>query len=183
MVSFGGCSPVSPQEQSHDLYQRAHQSAAPAVHRGLTARKLGANTQTAYVRAVKQLTDFLGRSPASASAEDLRQFQLHLAEGGVGSPTLNAALTALRFITAAASGLSPVPASPASRPLWPAPEGRSGAIRAPRLPMAQGRPRRYPGTGSAGPGRGSCWERRSLARARAAGRPAPWRRAPASSTR
>ena len=63
----------------------------------MTARKLGEKTQSAYVRAVKQLADFLGRSPAGASAEDLRQFQLHLAESGVGSPTLNATLTALRF--------------------------------------------------------------------------------------
>jgi len=63
----------------------------------MTARKLGAKTQTAYVRAVKQLAEFLGRSPASASPEDLRQFQLHLATSGVGSPTLNGTLTALRF--------------------------------------------------------------------------------------
>ena len=48
----------------------------------MTARKLGDKTQTAYVRAVKQLADFLGRSPASADAEDLRRFQLHLGACG-----------------------------------------------------------------------------------------------------
>jgi site-specific recombinase XerD len=63
----------------------------------MTARRLGEKTQTAYVRAVKQLGDFLGRSPASADAEDLRRFQLHLVTSGVGSPTVNAMLTALRF--------------------------------------------------------------------------------------
>jgi site-specific recombinase XerD len=63
----------------------------------MTARKLGAKTQVQYIRAVKRLAEFLGRSPASASAEDLRRFQLHLAESGIGSPTLNATLTALRF--------------------------------------------------------------------------------------
>lgn len=48
----------------------------------MTARKLGAKTQVQYIRAVKRLAEFLGRSPASASAEDLRRFQLHLAESG-----------------------------------------------------------------------------------------------------
>ena len=63
----------------------------------MVARKLGAKTQIQYVRAVRQLADFLGRSPASADAEDLRRFQLHLVTSGVGSPTVNATLTALRF--------------------------------------------------------------------------------------
>ena len=63
----------------------------------MLARRLGAKTQIQYVRAVRQLADFLGRSPASADAEDLRRFQLHLVTSGIGSPTVNATLTALRF--------------------------------------------------------------------------------------
>jgi len=63
----------------------------------MTARKLGAKTQAHSIRAVKQLAEFLGRSPASASAEDLRRYQLELVERGIGSPALNSRLTALRF--------------------------------------------------------------------------------------
>ena len=41
----------------------------------MTVRKLGAATQRNYIRAVKALSEFLGRSPAAATAEDLRRFQ------------------------------------------------------------------------------------------------------------
>jgi integrase/recombinase XerD len=41
----------------------------------MTVRKLGAATQRTYIRAVTTLSEFLGRSPASATAEDLRRFQ------------------------------------------------------------------------------------------------------------
>jgi site-specific recombinase XerD len=60
-------------------------------------RKLSPKTQRNYIRAVKKLTQFLGRSPDTASAEDLRRFQLHLVEAGVSSITLNATITGLRF--------------------------------------------------------------------------------------
>ena len=63
----------------------------------MTMRKLSPKTQSGYIRAVKKLTQFLGRSPATASPEDLRHFQLHLVEGGVSSITLNATITGLRF--------------------------------------------------------------------------------------
>ncbi|MDQ2942745.1 MAG: site-specific integrase, partial [Candidatus Dormibacteraeota bacterium] len=46
---------------------------------------------------VKNLTIFLGRSPDTATAEDLRAFQLHMTETGVRPPTINATVTALRF--------------------------------------------------------------------------------------
>jgi integrase/recombinase XerD len=38
---------------------------------------------------VKNFTIFLGRSPDTASNEDLRRFQLHLNEKRVGAPTIN----------------------------------------------------------------------------------------------
>ncbi len=60
-------------------------------------RKLSAKTQKAYVRAVVNLTRFLGRSPDTASAEDLRRFQLRMVEQGVTSTTLNATITGLKF--------------------------------------------------------------------------------------
>jgi site-specific recombinase XerD len=63
-------------------------------------RKLSPQTQGAYIRAVIKFTRFLGRSPDTATAEDLRGYQLHLVETGVSSTMLNATITALRFFFA-----------------------------------------------------------------------------------
>ena len=60
-------------------------------------RKLSLRTQGAYVRAVEQLAKFLGRSPDTASAEDLRSYQLHLVDQGISPVSLNATLTGLKF--------------------------------------------------------------------------------------
>jgi hypothetical protein len=45
-------------------------------------RKLEPKTQQAYIRAVLKLSAYLKRSPDTASAEDLRNFQLHLVDSG-----------------------------------------------------------------------------------------------------
>jgi site-specific recombinase XerD len=66
----------------------------------MTMRKLSPGTQTAYIRAVKDFTRFLGRSPDTASAEDLRRYQLHLVEQGISSGTVNASITGLTFFFA-----------------------------------------------------------------------------------
>ena len=63
----------------------------------MTLRKLSASTQTGYIRAVVKFTRYLGRSPDTAQAEDLRRFQLYLVEQGTSSITLNATLSGLRF--------------------------------------------------------------------------------------
>jgi len=63
----------------------------------MTIRKLAPKTRASYIRAVRNFTVFLGRSPDRASAEDLRRYQLHLASSGVSVPSLNATVTALRF--------------------------------------------------------------------------------------
>ena len=56
----------------------------------MALRQFGEKTQKDYIRAVKNLTIFLGRSPDTATAEDLRLFQLHLTENRVRPPTINA---------------------------------------------------------------------------------------------
>ena len=61
-------------------------------------RKLSPKTQTGYIRAVKRLAGFLGRSPDTATAEDLRRFQLYLVDHGTSPVTLNATITGLRFL-------------------------------------------------------------------------------------
>ena len=63
----------------------------------MTVRHLASETQRNYIRAVKTLASFLGRSPDTATTEDLRLFQLHLNETHVRLPTINNMVTALRF--------------------------------------------------------------------------------------
>ena len=63
----------------------------------MTLRKLGPSTQTGYIRAVVKFTRYLGRSPDTAEAEDLRRFQLQMVEDGTSSITINATLTGLKF--------------------------------------------------------------------------------------
>jgi hypothetical protein len=45
-------------------------------------RKLSAKTQSGYIRAVRHFTGWLHRSPDTASAEDLRRYQLHCVDRG-----------------------------------------------------------------------------------------------------
>ena len=63
----------------------------------MTMRKLSPKTQTTHLRAVIDFTRFLGQSPDTATAEDLRGYQLHLVEEGIASGNLNARTTALKF--------------------------------------------------------------------------------------
>ena len=63
----------------------------------MTARRYGEKAQKAYVRHVRAFTAFLGRSPDTATKEDLRGFQLHLAQQQISAGSINAAITALRF--------------------------------------------------------------------------------------
>jgi integrase/recombinase XerD len=46
----------------------------------MSLRNLAPRTEEAYIRGCKKLAAFLGRSPDTATAEDIRSFQLHLGE-------------------------------------------------------------------------------------------------------
>jgi integrase/recombinase XerD len=63
-------------------------------------RKLSDTTQGAYIRAVVNFTRFLGRAPDTATAEELRRYQLYLVENGSTRMSLNRTITALRFFFA-----------------------------------------------------------------------------------
>ena len=64
----------------------------------MTMRKLALKTQRAYICAVLKLARFLKHSPATATAEELRLFQLQLVAQGVSAITINATLTGLKFL-------------------------------------------------------------------------------------
>ena len=63
----------------------------------MSLRKLSPKTQSGYLRAVIKLAGFLDGSPHIATAEDLRDFQLHMASEGVSNITINATISGLRF--------------------------------------------------------------------------------------
>jgi site-specific recombinase XerD len=60
-------------------------------------RKFEPKTQSSYLRAVRNLAAFLKASPDTASAEDLRRFQMHMVEQGTSPITLNATISGLKF--------------------------------------------------------------------------------------
>ncbi len=63
----------------------------------MSVRHFASKTQHDYIRAVVNLARFIGRSPDTATNEDLRRFQLHLTETGAGTPLVNSTVSALRF--------------------------------------------------------------------------------------
>ena len=73
----------------------------PLRHRmieDMNARKLSAGTQRGHIRSCKRFAAFLHRSPDTATTEDIRRFQLHLAEAGVSICNRNRIMTGLRFL-------------------------------------------------------------------------------------
>ena len=54
-------------------------------------RKLDPKTQSGYIRAVRRFAKYLGRSPDTATVEDLRNYQLYLVDHGISPVSLNAA--------------------------------------------------------------------------------------------
>ena len=63
----------------------------------MRVRGFTAATQGGYIRAVRDFTAFLGRSPDEAGAEDLRRYQLYMRSEGASSTSMNATVSALRF--------------------------------------------------------------------------------------
>jgi len=63
----------------------------------MAMRGLRSDTQNDYVRVVRSFAAFLGQPPDTATAEDIRRFQVHQRESGVQPPTINCSVSALRF--------------------------------------------------------------------------------------
>jgi len=63
----------------------------------MAVRRLGEKTQHDYIKHVQTFTRFLGRSPDTATAEDLRRFQIQELEHGSQAPKMNTQVSALRF--------------------------------------------------------------------------------------
>ncbi len=64
----------------------------------MSSRKLGTHTQRSHIYSCKRFAAFLKRSPDTATAEDIRLFQLHLAETGMSICNRNRIMTGVRFL-------------------------------------------------------------------------------------
>jgi hypothetical protein len=127
----------------------------------MAVRKFGEKTRHDYIRHVEAFASFLGRSPDTATADDVRRYQVHLTKSGVQPPTLNSSASALRFFfgTTLDLGLGDDPSSARAHdrarrrllPGWDALDrdqtqllpARAGALQAVRPPDA-GEARRSP---------------------------------------
>jgi hypothetical protein len=63
--------------------------------RDMQIRGLLPKTQTIYLRAMRDFTRLLGRSPNSATSEELRAFYHDMKESCAGAPTFNNRLRAV----------------------------------------------------------------------------------------
>ena len=80
---------TSPQANASPLRQRMTDD--------MRMRQLSPKTQDTYLRIVREFARFLGRSPDTATVEDLRRYQLHLVDHGTSPVSLNHAITGLKF--------------------------------------------------------------------------------------
>src|SRR5258707_11583252 len=112
----------------------------------MNARKLGAHTQRGHIYSCKRFAAFLKRSPDTATAEDIRRFQVHLADTGMSICNRNRIMTGVRFlfrVTLRRLDLAPeiyrlrqpqkiplVMSQDETRPLLPV----ASSLKAPRLP-------------------------------------------------
>ncbi|WP_267389263.1 phage integrase N-terminal SAM-like domain-containing protein [Sphingomonas sp. GC_Shp_3] len=60
-------------------------------------RRFGGNTQCTFLRDVGWFATWLGRSPDTATAEDLRRFEVEQRDLGVTAQTMNSIVAAMRF--------------------------------------------------------------------------------------
>ncbi len=63
----------------------------------MTVRGFSEKTRRYYIRIVAGFAAFLGRSPNTATADDVRRFQVHQSELGMHAPAMNSTVAALRF--------------------------------------------------------------------------------------
>src|SRR5882757_11561040 len=63
----------------------------------MNMRRFSRATQHSYIRDVGRFATFLRRSPDTATAEDVRRFQIEQRDAGVPTPTMNSIVSALRF--------------------------------------------------------------------------------------
>src|SRR3954452_18782547 len=64
----------------------------------MNLRRFSRETQRNYIRDVGRFATFLGRSPDTATPDDVRQFQIEQREAGVPTPTMNSIVSAMTAV-------------------------------------------------------------------------------------
>jgi integrase/recombinase XerD len=64
----------------------------------MTARKLGRHSQRSHIHSCRRFAAFLKRSPDTATADDIRRFQLYLVESGLSIGNRNRIMTGVKFL-------------------------------------------------------------------------------------
>jgi integrase/recombinase XerD len=64
----------------------------------MKSRNLGAASQKFHGRACKRFAAWLGRSPETATPDDVKDFQHHLIESGASSCNRNRIMTGVKFL-------------------------------------------------------------------------------------
>jgi integrase/recombinase XerD len=64
----------------------------------MNARNLGRHSQRSHIYSCRRFAEFLGRSPDTATADGVRQFQLHLIESGCSIQNRNRIMTGVKFL-------------------------------------------------------------------------------------
>jgi integrase/recombinase XerD len=77
---------------------RATTSLRQRMIEDMATRLLKPGTQRGYIRGCKRFAAFLERSPETATAEDIRLFQLHLVESGVSICSRNQMMVGVGFL-------------------------------------------------------------------------------------
>src|ERR1700692_2397755 len=75
----------------------------------MSVRKFGEKTQHDYIRNIENFAKFLGRSPDTATGEDLRRYQVHQTASGAQPPSVNSSAVALRFLFTVTLGRANLP--------------------------------------------------------------------------
>ncbi len=64
----------------------------------MEGRRLSVATQRYHINSCKRFAAFLGRSPATATADDVRRFQHHLSDAGLSVISRNRIMTGVKFL-------------------------------------------------------------------------------------
>src|SRR5260370_3690652 len=108
----------------------------------MSVRRFSAKTRHDYIRHVESFAKFVGRSPDTATGEDLRRYQVHQTESGVQPPTVNTSAVALPFLFTVTRGRPNLATQPARVHHPPRLPRAPGCAEVRRMLAAGPRPRR-----------------------------------------
>jgi len=92
-ASFSREEPTDERPQS----RHCDQPTAPTLIDDMNVRRFSRATQHSYIRDVGRFATFLRRAPDTATADDVRRFQIEQRDAGVPTPAMNSIVSALRF--------------------------------------------------------------------------------------